>query len=183
MDQASEDALLARCRAGSEAAFGELVDHHKNFVFGVILRTIRDPGRAEDLAQEVFLRVYRGLPHFRGDSRLTTWIYRIIRNVCVEEAERRRPPVSLEEIALDRQPRLVDRQFGDIELRDRLDKAIAQLPDRARLLVSAHYFGGRRYEQLAEDLQMPMGTVKTELHRAKRRLRELLQESQGPGRR
>ena len=182
MDQASEDALLARCRAGSDAAFGELVDHHKNFVFGVIVRTIRDPSHAEDLAQEVFFRVYRGLPHFRGDSRLTTWIYRIIRNVCVEEGKRRRATVRLDDVAASEQPRFIDTQFGDVELRDRLVKAIAQLPEPARLLISAHYFGGRQYEELAEDLQMPIGTVKTQLHRAKRRLREILSEEGKPGR-
>jgi RNA polymerase sigma-70 factor (ECF subfamily) len=182
MDQASEDALLARCRHGSEAAFGELVDHHKNLVFGVILRTIRDTSRAEDLAQEVFLRVYRGLPYFRGEARLTTWIYRIVQNVCIEEGQRHRPTVALEDVAPDQQPHVVDREFGNIELRDRLNKALAQLPDQARLLISAHYFGGRQYEQLAEDLQMPLGTVKNQLHRAKRRLRELLQDTGGSGR-
>ena len=183
MDQASEHAVLARCRAGSDAAFGELVDHHKNFVFGVILRTIRDPGHAEDLAQEVFLRVYRGLPYFRGDSRLTTWIYRIIRNVCAEEGKRRRETVPLDDLTASQQPGTIDTQFGDIELRDRLNKAIAQLPDQARLLISAHYFGGRQYEELAEDLQMPLGTVKTQLHRAKRRLRELMSAVEGEARR
>jgi RNA polymerase sigma-70 factor (ECF subfamily) len=176
MEQASEDALLARCRAGSDAAFGELVDYHKNFVFGVILRTVRDASQAEDLAQEVFWRVHRGLPHFRGDSRLTTWIYRIVRNVCVEEGKRRRATVSLDDVAPGDQPRVVDAQFGGIELHDRLSKAMAKLPEQARLLISAHYFGGRQYEELAEDLEMPLGTVKAQLHRAKRRLRELLSD-------
>src|SRR5688500_3716055 len=128
MDQAAEDALLARCREGSDAAFGELVDYHKHFVFGVILRTIRDRSHAEDLAQEVFLRVYRGLPYFRGESRLTTWIYRIVRNVCVEEGERRRALIPLDDLAPDRQPQFIDGRFAEIELRDRLDTAIAQLP-------------------------------------------------------
>jgi RNA polymerase sigma-70 factor (ECF subfamily) len=182
MDQASEDALLARCRAGSDAAFGELVDHHKNFVFAVILRTIRDPVEAEDLAQEVFFRVYRGLPYFRGDSRLTTWIYRIARNICVEAGRRRRTAIALDDMPVSQQPRVIDRQFGDIELLDRLNKAVAQLPEQAQLVVSAHYFGGRQYEEIAEDLQMPLGTVKAQLHRAKRRLRELLSEAKEPGR-
>jgi RNA polymerase sigma-70 factor (ECF subfamily) len=182
MDQVSEDALLARCRAGSDAAFGELVDHHKNFVFGVILRTIRDPSDAEDLAQEVFLRVYRGLPYFRGDSRLTTWIYRIVRNICVEQGQRRRPTTPLETLPPSQQPGALDRQFGHIELHDRLNKAIAQLSEQAQLVLSAHYFGGRQYEEIAEDLQMPLGTVKAQLHRAKRRLRELMSEAKEPGR-
>jgi RNA polymerase sigma-70 factor (ECF subfamily) len=180
MDQASEDALLARCRAGSEAAFGELVDHHKNFVFAVILRSTRDPAHAEDLAQEVFIRMYRGLPHFRGDSRLTTWIYRIVRNICVEDSKRRHSTQSLNDMPENREPGTIDPQFRDIELHDRLSKAMEQLSEQSRLIVAAHYFGGRQYEQIAEDMDMPLGTVKTHLHRAKRRLRELLSEPTGP---
>src|SRR4051812_2883101 len=146
MDQASEVALLARCRAGSDSAFGELVDHHKNFVFGVILRTVDDRGRAEDLAQEVFLRVYRGLPYFRGDSRLTTWIFRIVRNVCHEERTRRPATVSLDDVATHKQYGCIDAQFAALELHDRLSKAVAQLPAQEQLLISAYYFGGRQYD-------------------------------------
>lgn len=68
-----------------------------------------------------------------------------------------------------------DRAFGDLELRDRVEKALAQLPPHLRFLVSAHYLGGKKYEELAEALNMPVGTVKTHLFRAKRRLRELLE--------
>src|SRR5678816_5263 len=77
MEEAAEQALIARCRSGSDAAFSELVDRYKNLVYAVILRTIDDRSRADDLAQEVFLRVFRGLPEFRGDSTLATWLFRI----------------------------------------------------------------------------------------------------------
>ena len=68
-----------------------------------------------------------------------------------------------------------DRQFGDLELRDRLEKAIARLPANYRLLIAAHYLNGVQYEDLAEALQLPLGTVKTQLHRAKQQLRRLLE--------
>jgi RNA polymerase sigma-70 factor, ECF subfamily len=172
-----ERALIERCRAGDDTAFGELVDLHKNLVYGLVYRMIADRSRVDDLAQEVFLRVHRGLPYFRGEARLSTWIYRIVQNVCAAARSGRAPDVSLDQG--DRSGRRLDpggtdAAFGDLELRDRLEKAIAQLPDPQRLLVAAHYLDGVRYEALAESLNIPLGTVKTHLYRAKRRLRELL---------
>ncbi len=135
-----------------------------------------DRNRAEDLAQDVFLRIYRGLPYFRGESRLSTWIYRIVANVCAQEQTRRPAPASLDD---DRQqpalPAAVDRQFSDLELRERLEKAIARLPANQRLLVAAHYLEGVQYQDLAEALNLPMGTVKTHLYRAKQQLRRMLE--------
>jgi RNA polymerase sigma-70 factor, ECF subfamily len=174
MDPATERALVERCRAGDDDAFRELVDRYKDLVFALIARTVQDRGRAEDLAQEVFLRVHRGLPYFRGEARLSTWIYRIVANVCVQEHARPRA-VSLDDDRTQVRPAAADRQFGDIELRDRLEKAIARLPANYRLLVAAHYLDGVQYEELAEALQLPLGTLKTQLYRAKQQLRRLLE--------
>ena len=174
----NERELVERCRSGDERAFQELVDRYKDLVFALIARTVQDRSRAEDLAQDVFLRVHRGLPYFRGEARLSTWLYRIVANVCAQEATRREP-VSIED---DRVRSRVsastaarDQQFGDIEVRDRLEKAIARLPANYRLLIAAHYLEGVRYEDLADALQLPLGTVKTQLHRAKQQLRRLLE--------
>ena len=173
-----EHALVERCRTGDDAAFTELVDRYKDLVFAMVYRMARDRTRADDLAQDVFLKIYRGLPYFRGEARLSTWIYRIVANVCSQERSRRAPDVSLEP-ARPGAPRIdrggPDAAFGDLELRDRLDKAIAQLPDNYRMLIAAHYLDGIQYEALAETLGVPLGTIKTHLHRAKRRLRELMQ--------
>ena len=176
----NERDLITRCLAGDEAAFTQLVEQYQGLVFGVLSRTVTDRGRVEDLAQEVFLRVYRGLPHFRADSRLSTWIYRIAANLCAQE----RVPKGVHEIPLDddspgpalRTAGTRDRTFGEIELRDRLDKAMARLPVRYRLLIAGHYFKEIQYEDLADVLELPIGTVKTHLHRAKRMLRRLLEE-------
>jgi RNA polymerase sigma-70 factor (ECF subfamily) len=184
MDLADERDLIQRCRNGSEAAFRELVDQYKHLVFGVISRTISDRSRTDDLAQEVFLKVHRGLPYFRGEARLSTWIYRIVLNVCASEREQSRESISIDEPRQDGRPRFepraTDRTFSDLELKDRLAKALARLPAETRFLIAAHYFSGRRYEELADVLGVPLGTVKTQLHRAKRRLRELLEESDSP---
>src|SRR5512135_373511 len=89
MTATNERELVERCRRGEEGAFQELVDRYKNLVFALIARTVQDRSRAEDLAQDVFLRVHRGLPYFRGEARLSTWIYRIVANVCLVEPDRR----------------------------------------------------------------------------------------------
>jgi RNA polymerase sigma-70 factor (ECF subfamily) len=178
MSPVSERELVERCRRGDEGAFRDLIEQYKDLVFALIARTVQDRSRAEDLAQEVFLRVHRGLPYFRGEARLSTWIYRIVANVCVQDHAR--PDRVVESLDDGRRPAppaagATDRRFGDLELKDRLEKAIARLPANYRLLVAAHYLDGLRYEDLAEALQLPLGTVKTQLYRAKQQLRRLLE--------
>jgi len=173
----SEHGLVERCRQGDETAFRELVDQYKGLVFGLIARSIANRARAEEVAQEVFLKVHKGLPYFRGDAKLSTWIYRIVINALAEE----RPElatVSLDETDDDRprqEPGTQDRAFGDMVMKDRLQKAIERLPVNYQVLVNGHYLKDMRYEDLAEALDLPLGTVKTHLHRAKRRLRHLLE--------
>ena len=183
---ADERALVERCRSGDAGAFQELVDRYKGLVFALVARTVQDRSQAEDLSQDVFLRVHRGLPYFRGEARLSTWIYRIVANVCAQNLGRAKPTQRLDEerpsgvegddVARSRVVLSArDRQFSDLELRDRLEKAIARLPANYRLLIAAHYLEGVQYEDLAEALDLPLGTVKTQLHRAKQQLRRLLE--------
>ena len=171
MADLDERELVARCQADDDAAFAELVDRYKNLVYAMIYRMVADRSQVDDLAQEVFLKVHRGLPYFRGEARLSTWIYRIVANVCVQERARRRELTVTQGLP---ERSSVDGAFADLELRDRLEKAIAQLPENYRLLIAAHYLKGVQYEALAETLNLPLGTVKTHLHRAKRQLRELM---------
>jgi RNA polymerase sigma-70 factor, ECF subfamily len=175
MEPVNERALVERCRSGDESAFQELVDRYKRLVFALIARTVQDRSRAEDLAQEVFFRVHRGLPYFRGEARLSTWIYRIVANVSVQDHGRPVPMSLDDERTAPSIPSASDRQFGDFELRDRLEKAIARLPANYRLLIAAHYLDGVTYEDLAAALDLPLGTVKTQLYRAKQQLRRMLE--------
>jgi len=172
-----ERALIERCRTGDDTAFAELVDRYKDLVYGVVYRMVTDRSGVDDLAQEVFLKVHRGLPYFRGEARLSTWIFRIAQNVCSQSRGRRPMLLSLDarEPRAVAEPRTVDTAFSDLELKDRLEKAIAQLPENYRLLIAAHYLQGVQYEALAEALDVPLGTIKTHLYRAKRRLREILE--------
>jgi RNA polymerase sigma-70 factor, ECF subfamily len=175
MDAASEHQLIERCREGDEQAFRELVERYKGLVFALVARSITDRGRAEEVAQDVFVRVYRGLPSFRGESRVSTWIYRIVVNVLMAE---RRQPVTEPLEGTGKVPRefgTADRQFDELTLRDRMEKALQRLPTNYQVLVNGHYLKGMQYEELAAALNLPLGTVKTHLHRAKRQLRHLLE--------
>jgi RNA polymerase sigma-70 factor (ECF subfamily) len=176
MDDPVERALIARCRSGDEAAVRELVDRFRDLVFALIARQIRDRSRAEDLAQEVFLRVYRALPYFRGEARLATWLYRITYNVCQQDRQRQAGPVvAAAGAGTVPEPAARDTAFDDFVLRDRMDKAIEALPAQDRFLIAAHYLQGMKYEDLAAALDLPLGTIKVRLYRARQRLREVLE--------
>jgi RNA polymerase sigma-70 factor (ECF subfamily) len=171
-----EQQLIERCRTGDDTAFSELVDAYKDLVYGLIYRMVSDRSTVDDLAQDVFLKIHRGMPYFRGEARLSTWIFRIVQNVCTQARSKRPADVSLDGEPSRREIGSKDGAFQDIELRDRLQKAMDQLSPTYRMLVAAHYLRGVQYEALAEALNIPLGTVKTHLYRAKRRLRELLEE-------
>ena len=176
MTPPSEQELVDRCRRGDDLAFRELVDQYKGLVFALIARSVPNRARAEELAQEVFLKVHKGLPYFRSEAKLSTWIYRIVINSLSQERQEPQlasldddaPPARLK-------PGGDDRAFGDLLLRDRLQKAIGRLPVQYQVLINGHYLKGLKYEELAAALDLPMGTVKTHLHRAKRQLRQLLE--------
>jgi RNA polymerase sigma-70 factor, ECF subfamily len=171
--------LVERWRGGDERAFQDLVDRHKDLVYALIHRAVADQSRAEALAQEVFLRVYRGLPYFRGEASVATWIYRIVAHAFIEEAVRRPARVTNgagEHGDAGRLP--ASRQAGDqgqsdVEWRRRLEQAIARLPAPARLLVAAHGLAGIPTDDLVEALQLA-GTSQSQVQRAKRQLRRLL---------
>src|SRR4051812_18867084 len=123
MNDFDERALIERCRAGDDIAFSELVDRYKNLVFAIVSRMVSDRTQVDDLAQEVFLKVHRGLPYFRGDARLSTWIYRIVTNVCSQARARQVAEVPLDEERSGRRPvqyGTADAAFAGMELRDRL---------------------------------------------------------------
>ena len=170
--------LVDGLRRGDHDAFEALVRLAQHRIYGMARRMLGDQAEAEEVAQEVFLRVHRSAREFRGESKLSTWIYRIVRNVCYEAHPGRARTISLDARDADGrsgwQPGATDRAFSDFELRDELEKAIAELPNQWRLLISAHYFAGQPYQELAEIFEMPIGTVKTQLHRAKLKLREVM---------
>ncbi len=153
-------------------AFAELVRRHQGKVRGLLLRLTANPVLADDLSQEAFLRAYRGLANFEGRARFSTWIYRIAYNVFLNHKTRSKRLDPMPEGMLERAP-ATDRRHspGAHDLRRDLDRAIAALPERYRVVVTLFYLREFSYPEIAEMLDLPLGTVKTHLHRAKKLLR------------
>ena len=181
-----EAALIARCTSGDESACADLVAAHQRMVYSLALNLLGDPDEALDLSQEVFLRVFRTLSRFRGQSALRTWIYRIVINQARNRQRwwrrrRRQDQVSLDDYL---------RTFGDVESRHdvrpdrllasketaaRIRRALDRLPFDQRTALVLREVDGLRYEEIAFSLDVAIGTVKSRLTRARQALRaELL---------
>jgi RNA polymerase sigma-70 factor, ECF subfamily len=163
--------LVAACRRGEQRAMEMLYHRYKRRVFGLVSR-IAGPSEAEEVAQDVFVRIYRGLARFRGDSALSTWIYRLSVNAAITHVTRRPRMVdgedSLAELAA---PALPDR---DPRLAMRLEAALAALPPGYRAILVLHDVEGLSHEECAVILGCRVGTSKSQLHKARARVRELL---------
>lgn len=181
-----EVCLVRRCQEGDAAAFAVLVDRYKLLVYNIADRMV-GADAADDLAQETFVRVYQGLSGFRGEARLSTWIYRIAYRLCLETLQRRAQSASRMAPGADRAGgadggppaaalSVTDAGFAQAEARQAVERGLAQLPPPYRMALTLFYLQGRRYEEIAEVMAIPLGTVKTYLHRAKAQLRECLVE-------
>ncbi len=184
-------ALVDRARAGDAGAFEMLVRRYQGWVFTLALRMLGDRGEAEDMAQEIFLKAYRGLKRFKGASRFSTWLYAIASHHCVNHlgARRRRP--RLHEQAGDRRdhaeadpPAVVDRLADQAPhadaLLERMDLArivqaeLANLTAEHRIILVLRDIQGLTYEEIARTLRLELGTVRSRLHRARMEMRARL---------
>ncbi len=159
-------------------AFELLVDRFQNKVFRLALSLVRDETLAQDLAQEVFLKVWKALPGYQGEALLSTWIYAISRNTCLTELRRRaaRRTVSLSEPAVeDALDSISALQANDPEAGAEMDvqAMLEGLPEKYRRVITLFYLEQRSYEEVGARLGLPLGTVKTFLYRAKKALLKL----------
>jgi RNA polymerase sigma-70 factor (ECF subfamily) len=170
-----ERQLIRRASNGDQAAFAILVRETEGRIRGLLLRLTANRVLADDLAQETFLRAYRGLAHFEGRSALSTWLYRIAYNVFLNHRARTKEFVPLPEAGL-RQTAAPEGEGSARrrDLRADLDQAIASLPEKYRVVLALCYVRELTYPEIAEMLDVPLGTVKTHIHRAKKQLREHL---------
>ncbi len=181
-----EGELVRRARAGDTQAFGALVQAYQTFAYNLALRATGNPVDAQDLAQEAFIRAWRSLDGFRGQSSFGTWLYRIVINACYNRAPRLRRELSELDLdggeALSLSDRSLDPQLAleAAELRRMLQEEVERLPKSYRLLVLLRYQQGLSYEEIASVLETPLGTVKTGLFRAHARLRAVLQQALSP---
>jgi RNA polymerase sigma factor (sigma-70 family) len=176
-----EAQLLWRLWRGEAKAFEELVNLYKDMVLNLASRMTGNPGGAEDIAQEVFVRVWRALPRFRGECKLSTWIYRITINLCIAErksAQVRSGFASVDDPATLALPQLrveTDNQYAEeVLLKERLGPLMARMPQHYRTAISLFYLKDLSYQEISEIMGVPMGTVKSYLFRGKAWLRDRL---------
>jgi RNA polymerase sigma-70 factor (ECF subfamily) len=173
MDAGIEELLAAGRHA---RAFDLVVPAYRDRVFRLACSILKDRAAAEDAAQETLVRVWKALPGFDGRAQLGTWIYAITRNTCLMELRRRRPTVSFDD------PDSAEAQHAAASVatgpaadpeRGNLLRLVDALPRNQQEAVRLFYLEDRSYEAVAERLDMPLGTVKNLLHRARKRLMEL----------
>jgi RNA polymerase sigma-70 factor (ECF subfamily) len=163
--------------------FEQLVDEYGAKVFRLAYSLLGERAAAEDLAQEVFLRIWKGLPGYRGEASLATWVFAIARNTCLShrrrEASRRAASLDVPEVraAAESLHARTDGHGAALEMRDLLGR----IPEKYRRALTLFYLEDRSYEQVAMILDLPMGTVKTYLHRGKKELGALLEARQKEG--
>jgi RNA polymerase sigma-70 factor (ECF subfamily) len=174
--------LIARAADGDRAAFRALVERHRGLVYRVAFQYSGNRHDADDIAQEVFLKVYRSLRGFRQDARFTSWLYRIVMNACIDHG-RRRPPAAVpidarpepertwEVPAADPPP---DARAYAVELKKAIHSAVDRLPPQQRVIFNMRHFENMKLCDIADALGIAEGTVKRQLHSAVRRLRHAL---------
>jgi RNA polymerase sigma-70 factor (ECF subfamily) len=172
----------------ADLTFEQVVNDHQAMVFRTLLRLTGSHEHLDDLAQDVFLRLYRALPSFRGEALITTYLYRIAVNVAQDEWKRRRRDrdthVSLSddtsawEDRLAHPDRNAEQQIEEREFQQSVEEQLQRLSQIERTILVLYHQEERSYEQIAYALGMPIGTIRTHLHRGRKKLREGLQQRQ-----
>jgi RNA polymerase sigma-70 factor (ECF subfamily) len=180
-------ALIERCRAGDVAAFEPLVEKYRQRVWRLAYNLLRDREEAWDVAQEAFIRAYQALGSFRGQSAFYTWLYRIVMNVAADRARARGargrafgtervPEEDWDRVLPDESEgsEAPDAKAARLEQRAKILKALDTLPEHHRKIVMLSDLEGLSYREIADTLEIPMGTVMSRLHNARKRLRDAL---------
>ena len=164
--------LLTQAKAGDQAAFAALIRRHQNMVFSVALHMLRNRPAAEDLAQEVFLELYRSLNRLESDAHVVSWLRRVASHRCIDEIRRRN---HRQEFATDPLPDPGHSpEPREVFVAERLEELVAELPDRARMVVVLRYQEEMEPTEIADALGMPVNTVKSHLRRSIIALRDRL---------
>lgn len=181
---------VRRAQAGDPQALTDLIMGQQHYVYSIAMSVLHQPEDAADLTQEAFIRLMRVLPQYNGESRFTTWLYRLVVNLCRDELRRRGRQVQFIQPSEDDEQTLnpVDtiadddrasdpmRALNDNELRIAVRRALIQLEDHYRLSLTLYYFEDLKYTDIAEILDVPLNTVKSYIRRGKERLATLLDE-------
>jgi RNA polymerase sigma-70 factor (ECF subfamily) len=181
---ATDADLVARALAGRQDAYRELVERHNGAVFNLISRMVRNQGVAEELAQDAFVKAFAALKSFDPTFKFSSWILRIAHNTAIDHLRKLKLPVvsfDLETSGRDLRDLLVDQSEATpyehaegVDLARDLERALCQLRPEYRRLIVLRYQQDQAYEEIAETLQLPLGTVKSHLHRARLELARLM---------
>src|SRR5712691_757510 len=180
-------ALVRRAQAGDRDALSTLVQSQQTYVYSIAMSLMHNPADAADMTQEAFIRLMRSLGTYRAETKFTTWLYRLVTNICLDGLRRRgRPVESLDEqssgqtgdSAQTAGERLADSDRWTqpeerLQVREsatEVREALASLPATQRLALTLHYFEDLRYEDIAETMGLPLNTVKSHIRRGKERL-------------
>ncbi len=185
----TDQEIVALARAGHEAAYRELIRRYERPLFSLLFRMVRDRELAEDLAQETFIKVLNAIESYRPEYKFSSWIFKIANNAAIDHLRRR----ELDTLSLEGSPhaetadaieatalQIGARQESPLdevaarELGGQIEAAIAQLRPEYRSCILLRHVEGRAYEEIAEILSLPLGTVKTYIHRARHELRQAL---------
>jgi len=185
--------IIRRAQAGDPEALTQLIMGQQHYVYSIAMSVLKNPEDAADLAQEAFMRLFRALPQYNGESRFTTWLYRLVVNLGRDELRRRGrqvpviPPIADEEgqdgmasVADDDRWADPSLALDSRELRDGVRQALAQLEEHYRLVLTLYYFDDMKYSDIAEVLDIPLNTVKSHIRRGKERLAALLEAQEQP---
>ena len=173
--------LVAASKNGDQDAFAQLVQRYQRRVFNLVYRMLQQYDEATEITQETFLAAWQGLPAFRGDARFPTWLYRIAYNCSLKQLELRKRDRALQ-VALETEQVLEDannenRANAEIDARDRqalIQEHLSHLPAKYRIVLILRHLQDMTYEEMAEILTIPIGTIKTHLFRARNLLKERL---------
>lgn len=157
-----------------QQVFDRLVKFHSDKVYSIALYTVQDEMAAEDITQDVFIKIYKGLSRFRGAAKISTWIYRITKNTCYNYLKREKKYANIS--GLDSSGNLQDdsprpeEEFIQADQHNRLREAVGQLPPNLRMAITLYYFHEHSYEEVAKIMDIPLNTLKSHIHRGKQQL-------------
>ncbi len=184
--------LIRQAQQGDQHALTQLVISQQHYVYSIAMSVLKNPEDAADLTQEAFIRLFRALPQYNGESRFTTWLYRLVVNLGRDELRRRgrqapiAPPADDEErdqlAAIADNDRWNDPELSldSQEVRHQVRQALSQLEEHYRLVLTLYYFEDMKYSDIAEILGIPLNTVKSHIRRGKERLATLIEIQEQP---
>jgi RNA polymerase sigma-70 factor (ECF subfamily) len=176
--------LVLACKQGNTDAFSLLVQRYQRRIFNLVYRMVQNYDEASEITQDAFLAAWQGLPAFRGDARIATWLYRIAYNCALRQLESRKRDNALHaalqaeaehELDIDDSQAITDAQLDAHERQEMVQEHLAHLPSKYRAVLILRHHLEMSYEEMAEILKMPVGTIKTHMFRARNLLKERLQ--------